>query len=100
MTPAGADDDATMGKAESLIPSCVQQCLVSQLLIVYVCVSVTAHFELAVEGLLAALFRLSNSSLCDMVHTSSFPSRSYVMSFKRLSNVDGMSVDWLLEAAP
>ncbi|KAM9922379.1 hypothetical protein OXX80_011893 [Metschnikowia pulcherrima] len=51
MTLAGADDDATMGKAESLIPSCVQQCLVSQLLIVYVCVSGTAHLDLAVEGL-------------------------------------------------
>ncbi|KAM9896457.1 hypothetical protein OXX69_010640 [Metschnikowia pulcherrima] len=72
MTSAGADDDATMGKAESLIPSCVQQCLVSQLLIAYVCVGVTAHFASAVEGLLAALFRLSKSSLCDMVHTSSF----------------------------
>ncbi|KAM9927652.1 hypothetical protein OXX80_010228 [Metschnikowia pulcherrima] len=50
MTSADADDDATMGKAQSLIPSCVQQCLVSQLLIVYVCVSRTAHFDLAVEG--------------------------------------------------
>ncbi|KAF8002545.1 hypothetical protein HF325_003510 [Metschnikowia pulcherrima] len=93
MTLAGADDDATMGKAELLIPSCVQQCLV-------MCVSGIAHFEFAVEGLLAALFRLLNLLPCDMVHTSSFPSRSYVMSFKRLSNVDGMSVDWLLEAAP
>ncbi|KAM9919464.1 hypothetical protein OXX80_012699 [Metschnikowia pulcherrima] len=73
MTPAGADDDAIMGKAESLIPSCVQQYLVSQLLIVYVCVSGTAHFYLAVEGL---------------------------ASFQRLSDDDGMSVDWLLEAAP
>ncbi|KAM9899583.1 hypothetical protein OXX69_009423 [Metschnikowia pulcherrima] len=69
MTSAGADDDSTMGKAESLIPSC-------------------------------PLSMLLNSSLCDMVHTSSFPSRSYVMSFKRLSNVECMSVDWLLEAAP
>ncbi|KAF8005541.1 hypothetical protein HF325_000998 [Metschnikowia pulcherrima] len=91
MTLAGADDDATMGKAELLIPSCVQQCLVSQLLI---------PISIGGRGLACCSFQVAESAACDMVHTSSFPSRSYVMSFKRLSNVDGMSVDWLLEAAP
>ena len=61
------------------------------------CVCVAALFDLTVAGLLVVL---SGLLLLDRAYTSSLSLRSNDISCGDLSDDDGMTVNWLLEAAP